>query len=107
MSANLQRHHEFTEEEYCGRERDTEDKNEFQWGQIHAMAGTSTDHNRIAVDVTIALGNQLNGKSCEVFAGDHASKSRRRRCKPIPMFSSPARPFSYDAGDKHRCSMPS
>ena len=101
MSANLQRHHEFTEEEYWRRERNTEDKNEFQWGQIYAMAGTSTDHNRIAVDVTIALGNQLNGKSCEPFIGDQRIKVEATTLQTYPDVFVACPPFSYDPNDKH------
>ena len=101
MSANLQRHHEFTKEEYWRRERNTEDKNEFQWGQIYAMAGTSTDHNRIAVDVTVSLANQLRGKACEVFAGDQRIEVEATTLQTYPDVFVACPPFSYDAGDKH------
>ena len=101
MSANLQRHHEFTEAEYWQHEQRSLTKNEFQWGQIYAMAGTSTDHNRIAVDVTIALGNQLNGKPCEVFAGDQRIKVEATTLQTYPDVFVACPPFSYDAGDKH------
>ncbi len=101
MSAKLQRHHEFTKEEYWRRERNTEDKNEFQWGQIYAMAGTSTDHNRIAVDVTISLGNRLRDKLCEVFAGDQRIEIEATTLQTYPDVFVACPPFSYDAGDKH------
>ena len=101
MSANLQRHHEFTEEEYWRRERNTEDKNEFQWGQIYAMAGTSTDHNRIAVDVATSFNLQLRGKSCEAFAGDQRIKIEATTLQTYPDVFVACPPFSYDAGDKH------
>ena len=101
MSANLQRHHEFTKEEYWRRERNTEDKNEFQWGQIYAMAGTSTDHNRIAVDVTVSLANQLRDKPCEVFVGDQRLEVEATTLQTYPDVFVACPPFSYDAGDKH------
>ena len=101
MSANLQRHHEFTEEEYWRRERNTEDKNEFQWGQIYAMAGTSTDHNRIAFDVATTLNLQLRGKSCEPFIGDQRIKVEATTLQTYPDVFVACPPFSYDAGDKH------
>ena len=102
MSANLQhQHHEFTEEEYWRRERNTEDKNEFQWGQIYAMAGTSTDHNRIAVDVATSFNLQLRGKGCEAFAGDQRIKIEQTTLQTYPDVFVARPPFSYDAGDKH------
>ena len=101
MSANLQRHHEFTEEEYWRRERNTEDKNEFQWGQIYAMAGTSTDHNRIVGQVFVALDHQLDDKTCEPFIGDQRIKVEATTLQTYPDVFVACPPFSYDAGDKH------
>ena len=101
MSVNLARHHEFTKEEYWRRERNTGEKNEFQWGQIYAMAGTSTDHNRIAVDATVSLGNQLRGKPCEVFASDQRIEVEATTLQTYPDVLVACPPFAYDAGDAH------
>ena len=101
MSANLQRHHEFTEEEYWRRERDTEEKNEFQWGQIYAMAGISTDHNRIAGDVFALIHAQLRDKPCEPFVGDQRIKVEATTLRTYPDIFVACPPFSYDPNDKH------
>ncbi|RKU22555.1 hypothetical protein C6500_03375 [Candidatus Poribacteria bacterium] len=57
-------------EEYLAWERKQPFKNEYQKGQIIAMSGASRSHNRITVDITNQLGNQLMESECEVFAGD-------------------------------------
>ncbi len=101
MSANLQRHHEFTKEEYWRRERNSIEKNEYFDGQIYAMAGTSTNHNRIAVDVTVSLATQLRDKPCEVFASDQRIEVEKTTLQTYPDVLVACPPFSYDAGDKH------
>ena len=59
-----------TPEEYLTWERKQPFKNEYHNGQIIAMSGASRSHNRITVDITIQLGNQLMDSDCEVFAGE-------------------------------------
>ena len=57
-------------EEYLAWERKQPFKNEYHNGQIVAMSGASRSHNRITVDITVQLSNQLIGQECEVFSGD-------------------------------------
>ena len=59
-----------TPEEYLTWERKQPFKNEYHNGQIIAMSGASRSHNRITVDITIQLGNQLMDRACEVFASE-------------------------------------
>ena len=59
-----------TPEEYLTWERKQPFKNEYHNGQIIAMSGASRSHNRITVDITIQLGNQLMDSDCEVFANE-------------------------------------
>ena len=59
-----------TPEEYLAWERKQSFKNEYHNGQIIAMSGASRAHNRITVDITVQLSNQLMDGECEVFAGD-------------------------------------
>ena len=101
MSAQLQYEPRFSKEEYWRRERNTEDKNEFQWGQIYAMAGTSTDHNRIAGDVFALIHAQLRDKPCETFIGDQRIEVEATTLQTYPDVFVACPPFSYDAGDKH------
>ena len=59
-----------TSEEYLAWERKQPFKNEYYNGQIVAMSGASRSHNRITVDITIQLGNQLMNSEREVFASE-------------------------------------
>ena len=54
-------------EEYLRREALSETRNEYFDGQIFAMAGTSKEHSRIAVNLIVMLGSALRGTSCEAF----------------------------------------
>lgn len=101
MSAQLQLEPRFSKEEYWRYESNSIEKSEFYQGTIYAMAGTSTDHNRIAVDVTISLGNQLRDKPCEVFAGDQRIEVEKTTLQTYPNVLVACPPFAYDAGDKH------
>lgn len=68
--STLTAHTYLTPEEYLAWERKQPFKNEYHKGQIIAMSGASRWHNRITVDLTIQLGNQLMDGECEVFAGE-------------------------------------
>jgi len=57
-------------EDYLTAERLSEIKHEYLAGVVHAMAGTSVDHDRIAVNILRELGNQLRGHPCEAFSSD-------------------------------------
>lgn len=59
-----------TEDEYLHAELVSETKHEYVDGLIHAMTGASVNHNRLAVNISRCFGNQLEGKSCEVFNSD-------------------------------------
>ena len=59
-----------TPEEYLTWERKQPFKNEYYNGQIIVMSGASRAHNRITVDITTQLNNQLMEGECEVFASE-------------------------------------
>jgi len=61
---------QITEDAYLQTELVSEIKHEYVNGQIHAMTGASVNHNRVAVNISRCFGNQLEGKSCEVFNSD-------------------------------------
>ncbi|MDE0466953.1 MAG: Uma2 family endonuclease [Candidatus Poribacteria bacterium] len=59
-----------TPSEYLAWERKQPFKNEYYNGQIIAMSGASRAHNRITVDITTQLNNQLMEGEREVFASE-------------------------------------
>jgi Uma2 family endonuclease len=59
-----------TPEEYLAAERVAEQRHEYLAGAVYAMAGTSRDHERIAVNICGELRAQLRGRPCEVLASN-------------------------------------
>lgn len=59
-----------TPEEYLRMERESDEKHEYLFGKMIPMSGASTDHNRIARNILILLGNLLPDEY-EVFISDH------------------------------------
>ena len=59
-----------TLEDYFDGEEISEVKHEYLGGSVHAMAGGTNQHNRIATSALLSLGAQLRGKPCEPFNSD-------------------------------------
>ncbi|HZS46184.1 MAG TPA: Uma2 family endonuclease [Blastocatellia bacterium] len=73
MASHLK--HIYTPQEYLAMERAASYKSEFCNGEIFAMSGASLEHNLIVTNTTISLGNQLEGKDCDVLANDMRVKT--------------------------------
>jgi Uma2 family endonuclease len=59
-----------TEEEYLLIERQSEERSEYFRGEMFAMSGATRSHNVIAHRISRLLGNQLEGRSCDVYQSD-------------------------------------
>ena len=59
-----------TPEEFLERERAAEEKHEYWYGEVFAMAGGSPAHSFVISNINIALGNLLRDSSCYVFNSD-------------------------------------
>jgi len=57
-------------EEYLAFERAAEIKHEYDDGEIIAFAGASRTHNLVSSNSSRYLGNQLEGKPCEVYVAE-------------------------------------
>ena len=57
-------HKRMSVEEYLEREMRSETKHEYIDGIVIEMPGVTWQHNRIAMNVTLALGTQLGGSDC-------------------------------------------
>lgn len=57
-------------EEYLRREREAEERHEYDNGRISAMAGESPNHSRVCVNVTGEARARLKGKTCEAFSSN-------------------------------------
>lgn len=60
----------FTAQDYFAWEQDQVDRYEYCDGEIFNMAGASRAHNRISVNATVVLENELDGTSCDLYASD-------------------------------------
>jgi len=68
---NLKYNNDFiSTEDYLENELASEVKHEIINGDVYAMAGASTNHNRLVANITRELGNHLKGSPCEPFASD-------------------------------------
>ena len=59
-----------TLEEYLAFEHAQEIRHEFVDGYLYGMTGASERHERIAMNLALALGVHLRGSPCRVFKGD-------------------------------------
>jgi Uma2 family endonuclease len=59
--------HQYTPEEYLALEETAEFKNEYRDGKIIPMTGGTTHHNRIALNLSLALCLGLKGQAYDVF----------------------------------------
>jgi len=59
-----------TEQEYLTGEKISEVKHEYINGDVYAMAGTSKNHERIALNMSRIFGNHLINSPCEPFGSD-------------------------------------
>lgn len=96
MSAQRQPEYDYTEEEYWQIDEDSNLKHEFWYGQIYAMAGASTDHNRISLSIGSSLKIQLRGRPCEPFVGDQRLKIATAAIQTFPDVMVVCPPLKYD-----------
>ena len=81
----------YTIDQYLAIERSAEDRHYFLDGEIYAMAGESSAHGDITVNIVLSLGNQLKGTQCRV-----RTKATKVRSGPILSASATTRGlFSY------------
>ncbi len=70
MTALAHSNYLITPDEYLSGEEDSDQKHEFLNGVVHAMAGGTAVHSRIAVNVTSWLHQRLRGNRCQPFNSD-------------------------------------
>ena len=59
-----------TIEEYLRFEERAPTKHEYVAGRVYAMSGVSVTHERIVLNLTLALASRLRGSGCELFSKD-------------------------------------
>ena len=56
--------------EYLTLEEQSEERHEYEAGQIRAMSGGTINHGRIGTNMTVALANSLGNSDCEALHND-------------------------------------
>lgn len=69
MTVSPQSHHDYTFADYLALERDSENKHEFDAGEILAMAGGTARHSALAANIVTAL-RTTRPTGCTVFQSD-------------------------------------
>jgi Uma2 family endonuclease len=67
-------------EAYLEAERAADVRHEYVRGQVYALAGTRNAHTVIAVNLTVRLGLQRQGRPCQVFASATKLRAAVDRC---------------------------
>ena len=84
--------------EYLALEAAATERHEYRDGQILAMAGATSTHNRITHNLHRRLGERLDGSECEVFGNDQRVRAHRTRyCYPDLTVACP--PLAYNPPD--------
>ena len=65
--------------DYLSVEHNALRKHEYVEGDVYAMVGATNTHNRIATNGTVSLGQQLRGRTCQVFNSDTKVRVRQTR----------------------------
>ena len=83
MEQAIQTARRYTVSEYLAFEAAASERHEYRDGEIIAMAGAVTTHNRITRNLTRRLDEKLDGSDCEVLGSDQRVRARRTRyCYP-------------------------
>ncbi len=59
-----------TPNDYLATERASDLRHEYVVGQVFAMAGGSSNHSLIAMNLAVAIGRQLVGSTCRLYTSD-------------------------------------
>lgn len=59
-----------TEAEYLSLEQASDERHEFVDGQVYAMTGAHAHHNRLSLNIAVALANYLKGTPCQPYMAD-------------------------------------
>lgn len=74
-------------EAYLERERAADDKSEYLWGEMYAMAGSSPEHSIITVNLTGTMFALLKGRTCQAFSNDMKVRTDPRGLYAYPDLS--------------------
>lgn len=89
----------FTPEEYYLLEREASYKSDYYDGEIFAMAGGSSRHSLIVMNIVGELRQQLKGKPCAPYESNQRLKIKATGLRVYPDVSVYCSPLEYDEHD--------
>jgi Uma2 family endonuclease len=98
MSA--QTHAAMSEAVYLALDHTSDHKYEYYDGQVVALAGGSAAHNRITINLIIALVAQLQHRDCSVYASDMRVKIPQTTTYVFPDVAIVCEPEAFDDADQ-------
>ncbi|WP_020557971.1 Uma2 family endonuclease [Thiofilum flexile] len=73
-----------SEDDYLARELGANERHEYVAGQVYLMAGSSKNHNRIALNIASYFNQLTRGSSCQVYASDMKVRIKERNSYYYP-----------------------
>ncbi|HSN74485.1 MAG TPA: Uma2 family endonuclease [Anaerolineae bacterium] len=98
MAVMQKKRSNFSLAEYFAQEEQAEHRSEFYEGEIFAMAGGTTNHNLITLNVAASLRSALRGKPCKAFMADVRLLVKRRQLYTYPDVMAICGPLQYAPG---------
>jgi Uma2 family endonuclease len=92
--------------EYLAFEEQSDEKHEFQGGELVAMSGGTPDHAGLAVAISAALTSALRGRPCRVFSSDARVRVQATGFAAYPDVSVVCGKLETDAEDPHAITNP-
>ncbi len=92
----------YTPEEYYVLERAADYRSDYFDGEIFAMAGGSTRHSLIKVNLLRDVSNQLKGKRCGAYDSDQRLRVKSTSLRCYPDAAVYCGPLDYDSEDQNR-----
>lgn len=99
MSAQRKHQTYYSIDEYLAFENGANARHEYYQGEIYAMAGTTTRHNKIAFNLAISLTTQLRGRPCSVLGMDQRLRVDAADLTTYPDVLVVCPPFSMSSRD--------
>jgi Uma2 family endonuclease len=96
-----QSHHDYTFGDYLELERDSEEKHEFDSGEILAMSGGTARHSALAAKIVTAM-ETTRPAGCTVFQSDMRLRVQTTGRATYPDVSMVCGPIEYDPDDAAR-----
>lgn len=99
MAVSLLKKRRFTPAEYYRLERVAAYKSDYYDGEISDMSGGTARHSKVTFNLTVAIGSQLRGKTCEAYESNMRVAILKTGLRTYPDASIYCSPIEFDPED--------